>query len=73
MLNQHYTLPGIGSYVAAAVAAQNLRALGWAVLTMALVIVLVDQLFWRPLIAWADPQAQRTYKKTAPTGPQRRH
>src|SRR5439155_20677873 len=31
-----------------------LRALGWAVLTMAVVIVLVDQLFWRPLIAWAD-------------------
>ena len=32
VLNQHYTLPGIGSYVAAAVAAQNLGALGWAVL-----------------------------------------
>jgi len=28
VLNQHYTLPGIGSYVAAAVAAQNLGALG---------------------------------------------
>lgn len=54
VLNQHYTLPGIGSYVAAAVAAQNLGALGWAVLTMAVVIVLIDQLFWRPLIAWAD-------------------
>jgi NitT/TauT family transport system permease protein len=54
VLNQHYTLPGIGSYVAAAVNAQNLGALGWAVLTMALVIVLVDQLFWRPLVAWAD-------------------
>ncbi len=54
VLNQEYTLPGIGSYVAAAVAAENLPALGWAVLTMAVVIVLVDQLFWRPLIAWAD-------------------
>ncbi|WP_448379988.1 ABC transporter permease [Gloeomargarita sp.] len=54
VLNQEYTLPGLGSYVAAAIAAENLPALGWAVLTMAVVIVLVDQLFWRPLIAWAD-------------------
>ncbi|MCX7596043.1 MAG: ABC transporter permease subunit [Fischerella sp.] len=54
VLNQKYTLPGLGSYVAAAVAAENLSALGWALLTIAAVILLVDQLFWRPLIAWAD-------------------
>lgn len=54
VLNQQYTLPGLGSYVATAVAAQNLAALGWAILTMVIVIVLVDQFFWRPLIAWAD-------------------
>ncbi|MFB2772086.1 ABC transporter permease [Pelatocladus sp. BLCC-F211] len=54
VLNQKYTLPGLGSYVAAAIAAQNLPALGWALLTIAVVILLVDQLFWRPLIAWAD-------------------
>ncbi|MCL6432764.1 MAG: ABC transporter permease subunit [Leptolyngbyaceae cyanobacterium HOT.MB2.61] len=54
VLNQEYTLPGIGSYVAAAIAAENLTALGWALLTIAIVIVLVDQLFWRPLIAWSD-------------------
>jgi NitT/TauT family transport system permease protein len=54
VLNQEYTLPGLGSYVAAAIAAQNLPALGWALLTIAVVIFLVDQLFWRPLIAWAD-------------------
>lgn len=54
VLNQKYTLPGIGSYVAAAVEAKDLPALGWALLTMAIVIFLVDQLFWRPLIAWAD-------------------
>ena len=54
VLNQKYTLPGIGSYVASAVAVQDLPALGWALLTIAIVIVLVDQLFWRPLIAWAD-------------------
>lgn len=54
VLNQKYTLPGIGSYVAAAIAAENLTALGWALLTIVVVIILVDQLFWRPLIAWSD-------------------
>ncbi|HKT59949.1 MAG TPA: ABC transporter permease subunit [Gemmatimonadales bacterium] len=54
VLNRSYTLPGIGSYVAAAVAERDLHALGAAILTMAIVILLVDQLFWRPLVAWAD-------------------
>ncbi|BFM39566.1 ABC transporter permease subunit [Synechocystis sp. LKSZ1] len=54
VLNQDYTLPGIGSYVAEAIAKENLAALGWALVTIATVIVLVDQLFWRPLIAWSD-------------------
>ncbi|MCS6835308.1 MAG: ABC transporter permease subunit [Anaerolineae bacterium] len=54
VLNQEYTLPGLGSYVAAAVAAEDLGALGLAILTMGFIIVAVDQLFWRPLVAWAD-------------------
>jgi NitT/TauT family transport system permease protein len=54
VLNQKYTLPGLGSYVAAAVAKEDLSALGWALVAIAVVILLVDQLFWRPLIAWAD-------------------
>jgi NitT/TauT family transport system permease protein len=54
VLNQTYTLPGMGSYVAEAVGAGNLGALGAAIAMMAVVILLVDQLFWRPLIAWSD-------------------
>jgi NitT/TauT family transport system permease protein len=54
VLNHSYTLPGVGSYVAAAIGKQDLGALGWAVLTMAIVIVSIDQLFWRPLVAWSD-------------------
>lgn len=54
VLNQSYTLPGLGSYVAAAIAQENLSALGWALLTIAIIIILVDQLFWRPIIAWSD-------------------
>src|SRR6202011_6160465 len=54
VLNQSYTLPGIGSYVATAVAKQDLGALLLALVTMVVVIVLIDQLFWRPVVAWAD-------------------
>jgi NitT/TauT family transport system permease protein len=48
------SLPGVGSYVAAAIAQHNLAAVGWAVLTMAVVILIYDQLLFRPLIAWAE-------------------
>jgi NitT/TauT family transport system permease protein len=54
VLNHDDTLPGIGSYVADAIAAKDLSAIGWAMATMALVILLVDQVFWRPLVAWSD-------------------
>jgi NitT/TauT family transport system permease protein len=54
VLNQSYTLPGIGSYVTTAVEAQDMHALLLALATMAVVIILVDQLFWRPLVAWGD-------------------
>ena len=48
------TLPGIGSYVALAIRDKNLHAIGWALLTMLLVILLYDQLLFRPLVAWAE-------------------
>jgi NitT/TauT family transport system permease protein len=54
VLNRRYTLPGIGAYVAEAIAARDMRALALALLTMAIVIILIDQLFWRPLVAWSD-------------------
>ena len=47
-------LPGVGSYVALAITRHDLRAVGWAVLTMALVILAYDQLLFRPLVAWAE-------------------
>jgi NitT/TauT family transport system permease protein len=52
--NTNYTLPGIGSYVAAAVLQKNVAALIWAAVTIAIVIVVIDQLFWRPIVAWSD-------------------
>jgi NitT/TauT family transport system permease protein len=47
-------LPGIGSYIALAIGQENLTAIGWAIFTMLVVILLYDQLLFRPLIAWAD-------------------
>lgn len=47
-------LPGLGSYLAAAAEAGNGRALMLGVLTLVTVIVLLDQLVWRPLVAWSD-------------------
>jgi NitT/TauT family transport system permease protein len=47
------TLPGVGSYIAAANAVGNWWAIGAAVLTMGIVILLYDQLLFRPIIAWA--------------------
>lgn len=54
VLNQELFLPGVGSFMALAVKAADLRALGWAVLTMVVLILAVDALFWRPLVAWAE-------------------
>ncbi len=48
------TLPGIGSYIALAIEQKNLTAIGWAIATMLIVILLYDQLIFRPLVAWVD-------------------
>jgi NitT/TauT family transport system permease protein len=50
---QTILLPGIGSYIAVAIEQKNLAAIGWAVLVMFVVILLYDQLLFRPLLAWS--------------------
>ncbi|HVW68097.1 MAG TPA: ABC transporter permease subunit [Steroidobacteraceae bacterium] len=52
--NTKVTLPGVGSYVAVAIEQRNLGAIGWAIGAMFLVILIYDQLLFRPLIAGAD-------------------
>jgi NitT/TauT family transport system permease protein len=47
-------LPGVGSYIALAIQQKNLVAIGWAIATMLIVILLYDQLLFRPLVAWVD-------------------
>jgi NitT/TauT family transport system permease protein len=47
-------LPGIGSWLALAIERQDMRAVGVGVAAMAVVILLYDQLVFRPIVAWAD-------------------
>ena len=53
VLNRELLLPGVGSFMALAVKAADVRALGWAVLTMVILILMVNAIVWRPLVAWA--------------------
>jgi len=49
-----FRLPGLGSYLQTAASAGDTRAVVWGLAAMIGVIVLLDQLVWRPVIAWAD-------------------
>ena len=50
---QTILLPGVGSYIATAIAERDLGAIGYALLVMLIVILLYDQLLFRPLLAWS--------------------
>ena len=47
-------LPGVGSYISVAIDHRDLTAVGYAILAMLAVILITDQLLFRPLVAWAD-------------------
>jgi NitT/TauT family transport system permease protein len=52
--DRDFRLPGVGSYMAVAIDKGDRRAMAWAVLAMTVMIVAVDQLLWRPLVAWSQ-------------------
>ena len=52
--NTTVTLPGVGSYIALAIEHKDLTAIGWAIAAMFVVILVFDQLLFRPLTASAD-------------------
>jgi len=52
--NRDFRLPGLGSFLQTAASHGNTRAVLWGLAAMVTVIVLLDQLIWRPVIAWAD-------------------
>ena len=49
-----FRLPGLGSYLQAAANADDTRAIVWGLVAMIGVIVALDQLIWRPIIAWSE-------------------
>ena len=50
--NKSFQLPGIGSYLQAAANKGDIAAIFCGLGTLILIIILLDQLLWRPLIAW---------------------
>ena len=68
VLNKNIKLPGLGSYMAAAVEAGDTRAAVYAIVAMITTIVVLDQLMWRPLVAWAEKfKLEQTEGKDNPT------
>jgi NitT/TauT family transport system permease protein len=49
-----FRLPGVGSYMAVAIEKGDGRAMFWAIVAMSLMIIAVDQLLWKPLVAWSE-------------------
>jgi len=54
VLGNSVRLPGLGSYLQTAADNADMRSIVWGLSTMIAVIVLMDQLVWRPIIAWAE-------------------
>ena len=54
VMNKDIKLPGLGSYMAMAIEKGDNHAALLAVVAMLVVILMSDQLIWRPLLVWAD-------------------
>ena len=52
--NKDFRLPGLGAYLSQAANAGDVKAITWGLSTLLFMIVALDQLLWRPLLAWSD-------------------
>lgn len=68
--DQDFRLPGIGSYMSVAMERGDWSAMVAGAFAMIVMIVLIDQLLWRPLVVWSErfrveesssPVAQRSW------------
>jgi NitT/TauT family transport system permease protein len=63
-----FRLPGLGSYLQTAADNGDTRSIALGIGTMVAVIVLIDQLVWRPVIAWAEKfKMEQVESASAPT------
>ncbi|MBM4284134.1 MAG: ABC transporter permease subunit [Deltaproteobacteria bacterium] len=51
---RNFRLPGLGAYLQEAANQGDLRAIAYGLTALILIIVILDQLVWRPLIAWSN-------------------
>ena len=62
-LGEHdFRLPGIGSYMWEAIERNDMRAMFYGIGAMIVLILLIDQLIWKPIVAWAQ---KFQYKESA--------
>ncbi len=66
--DKDFRLPGIGSYMSVAISQGNVAAMVYAIVAMTTMIILVDQLFWRPIVAWAQKYKFEDTKTADVTG-----
>ncbi len=52
--HQDIRLPGIGSYIALAIEHHDLKSLIYAIIAMIIVILIYNQILFRPLISWSE-------------------
>jgi len=60
-----FRLPGLGSYLQSAASAGDATAITWGIAAMIGVVVLIDQLVWRPAIAWSDKFKQEQVESSS--------
>ncbi len=52
--SKDFRLPGLGAYLQTAASEGDTTALVYGIMVLVLIITLLDQLIWRPLLAWAE-------------------
>ncbi|MCX8062783.1 MAG: ABC transporter permease subunit [Anaerolineales bacterium] len=52
--NRDFRLAGLGAYLQEAANQGDTQAILWGLFTLIITIVALDQLLWRPLLAWSD-------------------
>jgi len=68
--NRDFRLPGLGSYLQTVSSEGDTRGIIWGLVAMIGVIVLLDQLVWRPVIAWAQKfKMEQVESADVPTSP----
>ena len=68
--NRDLRLPGLGSYLQTAANAGDMGAILWGLAAMITVIVMMDQLIWRPVIAWGEKfKLEQVEAAQTPTSP----